>query len=119
MTDDVIRRVEAFRQQQNQPFRVSKMLKYEWRLGVPIVDDDLALQVEDRHPVLITPPVIAQQLPDAGPNPLFVLPPPPPELVEPQGAETYIPTNNVQGDIQQHHPTTMDQGAETYIPTNN
>ena len=36
----VIERVEAFGREQNQPFRISKLLQYEWRPGTPIADDD-------------------------------------------------------------------------------
>ena len=37
----VIERVEAFGREQKQPFRISKVLKYEWRPGKPIENDDI------------------------------------------------------------------------------
>ena len=40
ITDEVIERVEELGLQQQQPFRASRMLKYEWRPGIPIGDDD-------------------------------------------------------------------------------
>ena len=40
ITNEVIERVEALGQDQQQPFRVSKMLKYEWRPGTALDNDD-------------------------------------------------------------------------------
>ena len=40
ITDEVIERVEELGLQQQQPFRASRMLKYEWGPGIPIGDDD-------------------------------------------------------------------------------
>jgi hypothetical protein len=62
-TQDVIERVEQLGQQQKQPYRISKMLKYEWQPGQPIDDDDNQIQ-DDTPPTMyddtITPDPVQQ-----------------------------------------------------------
>ncbi len=75
ITDAVIARVEELGQEQNQPFRFSKMLKYEWRPGRTINDDDVFddedVQLLDDD---VIPDPILPDLPDAGPNPFAPIP---------------------------------------------
>lgn len=86
---ELVDRVEKLRLDQEQPFRVSKMLKYEWRPGVAIENEDAAIEDQDisnNKITLIDPPHIVQDIPEAGPNPLAISPP----LISPsaQGAES-------------------------------
>lgn len=82
ITSAVIARVEELGQAQQQPFRASRMLQYEWRPGTPIANDDaFIIQHEGApHPAIIPDPIapepaIAQvELPDAGPNPFTAAP---------------------------------------------
>ena len=70
LTAEVIDRVESLGREQKQPFRVSKMLKYEWRPGQIVGDDDAYLTVEDENQDHgIIPEPVLPALPDAGPNP--------------------------------------------------
>ena len=75
------------------------MLKYEWRPGVTIENEDTAIEAQDianNETTLIDPPPIAQELPEAGPNPLAItLSPLPPEA---QGADNTQPVGQVQND---------------------
>ncbi len=78
ITDAVIARVEALGLEQNQPYRLSKMLKYEWRPGRIIDDDDAYVQQEDAAQIPgIIPTPIVPVLPDAGPNPFEPIHPAP------------------------------------------
>ena len=73
LTAEVIDRVESLGREQKQPFRVSKMLKYEWRPGQIVGDDDAYLTVEDENQDHgIIPEPVLPALPDAGPNPFAV-----------------------------------------------
>eukprot|EP00557_Chaetoceros_sp_GSL56_P014228 CAMPEP_0176485814 /NCGR_PEP_ID=MMETSP0200_2-20121128/5240_1 /TAXON_ID=947934 /ORGANISM="Chaetoceros sp., Strain GSL56" /LENGTH=293 /DNA_ID=CAMNT_0017882483 /DNA_START=399 /DNA_END=1276 /DNA_ORIENTATION=+ len=58
---DVIQRVETLGKDQKQPYRVSRMLKYEWQPGIPMDQDDLLPddQPPDQIPTII-PPTIDQ-----------------------------------------------------------
>mmetsp|Transcript_14383 Transcript_14383/g.27018 ORF Transcript_14383/g.27018 Transcript_14383/m.27018 type:complete len:287 (+) Transcript_14383:492-1352(+) len=60
-TDDVIQRVETLGQDQKQPYRVSRMLKYEWQPGIPMDQDDHLPddQPPEQIPTII-PPTIDQ-----------------------------------------------------------
>ena len=61
----VIERVEAFGREQKQPFRISKLLQYEWRPGAPIADDDNHfVPPQQPHNDIIPVPI-----PDNTPNP--------------------------------------------------
>ena len=62
LTQDVITRVEHFGLAQDQPYRESKMLQYEWSPGVPVHDDDLHVN--------LPPPGIVPLRPDF-PDPYF------------------------------------------------
>ena len=103
ITDAVIQRVEELGIAQNQPYRQSKMLQYEWRPGMPIDDDDaIAILDAGAHAPAIIPAPIVDNLPDAGPNP-FV---PAVDVVAPPGAEEYEAEQpNIQEGVQ-------NQGAE-------
>ena len=80
----MIQRVEELGIAQNQPYRQSKMLQYEWRPGTPIDDDDAIANLDaGAHAPGIIPAPIVDNLPDAGPNP-FV---PAVDVVAPPGAE--------------------------------
>ena len=69
ITDAVIKRVQQLGLDQHQPYRQSKMLKYEWRPGHPIAADDTVMNAgPNENPVFIPEPIMAN-LPDAGPNP--------------------------------------------------
>jgi hypothetical protein len=73
ITDAVIKRVEHLGLDQHQPYRRSKMLKYEWRPGKPIAADDTVLNTEtNENPFFVPDPTMAN-LPDAGPNPFVPL----------------------------------------------
>ena len=50
LTQDVIHTVKQFGVAQQQPLRESKMLQYEWRPGIPIADDDRAVD----NPLVLT-----------------------------------------------------------------
>ena len=62
ITDEVIDRVEALGQAQNQPYRTSKMLQYEWRPGQAMAQDDAILPIEDEaiDNGIIPPPIPPQ-----------------------------------------------------------
>ena len=62
LTDDVIDRVEHLGRRQNQPYRASKMLQYEWRPGQAIDNDDVIIRLEDDND-LFQPPPIRQNVP--------------------------------------------------------
>ena len=93
---EVVNRVEKLGLDQEQPFRVSKMLKYEWRPGVAIENKDEAIEAQDisnNEIILIDPPPIVQDIPEAGPNPLAISPPSIPPSA--QGAEsTQLPSED-------------------------
>ena len=93
---EVVNRVDKLGLDHEQPFRVSKMLKYEWRPGVAIENKDAAIEAQDianNEIILIDPPPIAQEIPEAGPNPLAISPPPIPPSA--QGAEsTQLPSED-------------------------
>ncbi len=72
LTKEVIERVEEFGLKQSQPYRASKMLKYEWRPGTTIGDDDIVIHIEDQNEVMIQPEPIEQELQPAGPNPFRI-----------------------------------------------
>ena len=63
ITNKVIERVKAFGIDQQQPFRVSKMLQYEWRPGT-VLEGDTAEEM--------IPAQIAQEIGPAGPNPMEI-----------------------------------------------
>ncbi|CAJ1937212.1 unnamed protein product [Cylindrotheca closterium] len=69
ITDDVIKRVEELGLEQQQPYRESKMLKYEWRPGQPITADDIVAPADAAQEPLILPEPIVINLPNDGPNP--------------------------------------------------
>ena len=69
ITDAVIKRVEQLGLDQEQPYRQSKMLKYEWRPGHPIADEDALVIAGTIDNPLIVPAPITVNLPDPGPNP--------------------------------------------------
>ncbi|CAJ1952620.1 unnamed protein product [Cylindrotheca closterium] len=99
ITDDVIKRVEELRLEQQQPYRESKMLKYEWRPGQPISADDIVAPAEAAQDPLILPEPIVINLPNAGPNPFVPI-----DVDDLPGAdeiETELPDNQ------------EEQGAET------
>ena len=64
LTDEVINRVEELGKQQHQPYRESKMLRYEWRPGLAFDADDYDLLTEKSNPEMIEPPVIYQHATD-------------------------------------------------------
>ena len=64
LTDEVISRVEELGIQQHQPYRESKMLRYEWRPGLAFDADDYDLLTEKSNPEMIEPPVIYQHTTD-------------------------------------------------------
>jgi len=74
ITDDVINRVEAFGKTQNQPFRASRMLQYEWRPGQAMDADDADFTVGecDENNLLVPAPVVQQQHVQ-DPNPFAIL----------------------------------------------
>jgi hypothetical protein len=103
ITNEVMERVEALGQEQQQPFRVSKMLKYEWRPGTALDNDDENIRIEDEAvDEGIIPAQIAQDIPHAGPNPLNIETPL--EQIVNQGVEVH----GVQDDEQIFE----DQGVE-------
>ena len=72
-TDEVIARVELLGKNQKQPYRASKMLKYEWRPGQAIADDDAIAAMDDANVAEgIIPEPVLPDMPDAGPNPFVV-----------------------------------------------
>ena len=72
ITDDVINRVEDLGKAQNQPFRASRMLKYEWRPGQAMDVDHNDFDVEeDTNYELLVPAPIEQHMQD--PNPFDIL----------------------------------------------
>ena len=99
VTDEIISRVEELGQQQKQPFRVSRMLKYEWRPGKPFESDD-STTTEPAQPEMVGPEPVPFELNNAGPNP-FLAPASPLQSATPcPGAEsTQLPTEN--GKIQE------------------
>ena len=99
ITQEVINRVEELGLNQGQPFRASKMLKYEWRPGRPITDEDAILDHEDERPEILPAP-IQQVIPPAGPNPFNL------HNAANQGANE----NDENGD-QQRNAQEEDQGA--------
>jgi len=87
LTVAVIERVESLGQKQDQPFRASKMLKYEWRQGNAIGDDDVIVTLEDENRQIgIIPEPINQDMPAVGPNPFALHPGTIAEGLAPQGA---------------------------------
>ena len=76
LTVEVIERVESLGKAQNQPFRASKMLKYEWRPGTTVADGDAYLTLEDAGSSddNIVPDPIWQEHPAIGPNPFVIDP---------------------------------------------
>ena len=87
LTVAVIERVESLGQKQDQPFRASKMLKYEWRPGNAIGDDDVIVTLEDENRQIgIIPEPINQDMPAVGPNPFALHPGTIAEGLAPQGA---------------------------------
>ena len=103
LTHDVITRVEQFGRNQDQPYRESKMLQYEWTPGVPVHDDDLHV---DRP----LPPALPLR-PDF-PDPYFA---PPNELAFPrdQGAVQPVDDDQREQDAQitGQNPDNQNQGA--------
>ena len=69
LTEEVIDRVEEFGLKQSQPYRASKMLKYEWRPGTTIGEEDIIIHIEDQNDEMVHPAPIVQELQPAGPNP--------------------------------------------------
>ncbi|CAJ1933025.1 unnamed protein product [Cylindrotheca closterium] len=66
--DDVmIKRVKELGLEQQQLYRESKMLKYEWQPGQPITADDIAAPAEAAQDPLILPEPININLPNAEP----------------------------------------------------
>ncbi|CAJ1959903.1 unnamed protein product [Cylindrotheca closterium] len=99
ITDDVIKRVEELGLEQQQPYRESKMLRYEWRPGQPITADDIVAPAEAAQDPLILPEPIVINLPNAEPNPFVPI-----DVDDLPGAdeiETELPDNQ------------EEQGAET------
>ena len=76
LTVEVIERVESLGKAQNQPFRASKILKYEWRPGITVAEDDAYLTLEDASngDSDIIPNPIWQEHPAIGPNPFVIDP---------------------------------------------
>jgi hypothetical protein len=60
ISDEIIARVELLGTEQNQPLRVSKMLKYEWRPGLAFDGQDAHLQLQDLQQAFFVPPPINQ-----------------------------------------------------------
>ena len=89
LTVEVIERVEYFGLKQSQPFRTSKMLKYEWRPGTTIGNEDVIIHLEDvqGNDDNIVPDPVLQEIQPAGPNPFVVNPVPVAEGLAPQGAD--------------------------------
>ncbi|CAJ1935374.1 unnamed protein product, partial [Cylindrotheca closterium] len=107
ITDDVIKRVEELGLEQQQPYRESKMLKYEWRPGQPITADDIVAPAEAAQDPLILPEPIVINLPNAEPNPFVPI-----DVDDLPGAdeiETELPDNQEE----QGGETQGAQGAET------
>ena len=103
----MIDRVESLGREQKQPFRVSKMLKYEWRPGQIVGDDDAYLAVEDENQDHgIIPEPVLPALPDAGPNPFAVDGPALPGAEEPND----LPEGKDM-DQEEEHATAENQGA--------
>jgi hypothetical protein len=68
-TDDVILRVEQLGIEQKQPYRLSRMLKYEWQPGQPIGQDDSILTddpppIDNANAQLIVPEPVTQPPPN-------------------------------------------------------
>jgi len=55
LTKEVIDRVEEFGLKQSQPYRASKMLKYEWRPGTTIGEEDIIIHIEDQNDEMVHP----------------------------------------------------------------
>ena len=89
LTVEVIERVESFGLKQSQPYRASKMLKYEWRPGTTIGNEDVIIHLEDvqGNDDNIVPDPVLQEMQPAGPNPFVVNPVPVAECLAPQGAD--------------------------------
>ena len=64
LTDNANSRVEELGIQQHQPYRESKMLRYEWRPGINFDVDDYELLTEKSNPTMIEPPVTNQHATD-------------------------------------------------------
>ena len=108
ITEAVIARVEQLGTEQQQPHRNSKMLKYEWRPGHPIADDDATLADGPAHAVVLIPDPTFVNLPDAGPNP-FV----PFDVDAPPGAEEDETALTIdQSDHEEEDEGAENEGAE-------
>ncbi|CAJ1944994.1 unnamed protein product [Cylindrotheca closterium] len=118
VTDAVIARVETLGREQNQPYRHSKMLTYQWRPGRPIGDEDVVVLPTPVDTTIIPAPIV-QPLPNPGPNPFAV-----PVTAAPTGAdvalleaaqeaeETEQHENGSLGEDEQEAPQYGNQGAE-------
>ena len=87
LTEEVIDRVEEFGLKQSQPYRASKMLKYEWRPGTTIGEEDIIIHIEDQNDEMVHPAPIVQELQPAGPNPFHMNRGQQNQGVAPQGAD--------------------------------
>ena len=87
ITDDVIRQVESFGQEQNQPFSSSRCLSYEWRPGTDITPPSDVF-TGSSHPSLVVPtPIDQHSSPPTDGDPLAYLRSAPELSSLPQGAE--------------------------------
>ena len=106
LTNEVIERVEKLGLTQNQPFRASKMLMYEWRPGTPIGNDDAIIDLEDNDDNMVPDP-IHQDMQPVGPNPLAVNIVDVVEGLAPQGAVVEEVENEerqqLENEERQHH----------------
>ena len=112
LTEEVIERVEQFGLDQSQPYRASKMLKYEWRPGTTIGNEDIVIHIEDQTNDLVNPEPILQELQPAGPNP-FQLQANDNQGLAPQGADIEIEDQDENEERQQLDiDETGNQGAQ-------
>ena len=73
ITEDFIQRVENLIKTQQQPFRESWMLQYEWRPGNAVVADDANIDVPKDDKNLLVPDPVNQQHVVQDPNPFAIL----------------------------------------------
>ena len=112
LTVEVIERVESFGLKQAQPYRASKMLKYEWRPGTTIGNDDAIIHIEDEQNVdNIVPDPIMPDVQPAGPNP-FDVNTPVVEGLAPQGAAFEEIENEERQQLENEEREHQNQGAQ-------
>ena len=73
ITEDFIQRVETLIKTQQQPFRASQMLQYEWRPGNSVVADDSNIDVPKDEKNLLVPDPVNQQNVVQDPKPFSIL----------------------------------------------